>query len=109
MARFPDGLVLYFEYNGTCDVVIPALWPTAAAMEAHWRTDEGPQRCTCGQPPEPVTLWTSYGAGYYWPGTACLRCMCVVDGIGAYDIEQECGTPSWVLADRMQHRHPVPQ
>lgn len=80
--RDQTGAVLgHFEYNGTVDVCIPAVWSTAAEMQAHWRKDDGPDRCACGATPEPCVLWNDYGSTDQWPGAWCPTCRVIVDGL----------------------------
>jgi len=96
--RFSDGLILHFEYNGTADIVIPALWNTPVEVTDHWR-NQPLRKCTCGND-ELVEVAEAYGGGEYWPGRACRKCMCVVEGLGVgideslYDKEKD-GLPSW--------------
>jgi hypothetical protein len=97
--KFNDGLVLHYEYNGTCDVVCPALWRTNKEVWAHWR-DQPDRDCTCGHD-EPVEIATDYGSGCYWTGRACRRCMVITDGFGTgfdetiYDREKTGITDWW--------------
>ncbi len=77
-ARFPDGLVLHFEYNGTCDVIIPPLRISREEVSAHWREDEyDERRCVCGRS-EPVEIVIDYGGGLRWPARACRYCKVVL-------------------------------
>lgn len=97
-ARFEDGTILHFEYNGTSDVVIPNLRNSAEEVDEHWR-DGSWSRCICGQPSEPVLLAASYGLEPNWKGEACRACMAVTNGFQPYDDEDgnglRHGRPDW--------------
>jgi hypothetical protein len=76
---FKDGLVLHYEYDGTCDVCIPALYETFDEMWENWRTY--PEReCKCNND-EDVTIYSNYGNGFSWEGTACRHCMCITKNL----------------------------
>lgn len=78
----PSGeCVGYFEYDGTRDVACTAITPDRDTLSENWRSDANERDCTCGQPSVPVVLYSSYGGGFHWPATACLRCGAIVSGI----------------------------
>lgn len=80
-----DGnTVAYFEYDGTNDSVLPAIWETLDEVDAHWR-NQPDRQCTCKGEPTEVLIWSSYGKGFYWPGTACLECKVIVSGLAPYE------------------------
>lgn len=82
-------VVGYFEYNGTSDIVYPKIRDSMEAVSNHWREDQPFSRtCSCGRPPEDVVLWSSYGAGFYWEGKACLRCKVIMGEIQLEKIEK---------------------
>jgi hypothetical protein len=75
-----DGAVMFFEYDGTSNTCIPALWPSQDAVNQHWRSDdEAIYSKTCGCEPvahwEPVEIMSTYADGKHWPGLACRSCM----------------------------------
>jgi hypothetical protein len=74
-----DAIIAYYEYNGTVDVAQPKLYLTKEEVSANWRTYPDAE-CTCGKASEDVLLYTSYGAGYYWPGRVCMSCLAITDG-----------------------------
>ncbi len=81
-------VVGFFEYNGTCDVVLNRIQPTRKLVSEHWRTPHNNDaKCTCGKPPTDVILWNDYADGWYWPGKACLTCGAIVDGLTPYGPE----------------------
>jgi len=80
--RFQDGLILHYEYDGTCDIVIPSLWKTHKEVWEHWR-NQPDRRCDCGND-EAAEIGCDYAYGSYWPGKACRHCMCVTDGLRIY-------------------------
>lgn len=97
-----DGLTLYGEYNGTCDVMCSALWPTSEQVEEHWRSPANQRVCNCPGAPksEPVRIWTSYGRGFHWAAMACRRCGAVTAGRDPYwqPEEPSCWDPEPVYA-----------
>lgn len=79
-----DGKCLgFYEYDGTSDIVLPAIWPTREEMQKHWRNQPW-NECHCGKRRTEVLIYTDYGGGSYWHGTACLLCMAVVGGADPY-------------------------
>lgn len=84
-AKFSDGTVMHFEYNGTSDVCRTALKPTYEEMQKDWRKPGNDADCKCGQPSEIVELSTDYGGGFSWPGKACRKCMAITDGLMPFD------------------------
>ena len=94
--RFDDGTIMYYEYNGTCDVVCSCLYDTATEMQDKWR-NQPHNECKCGKT-EPVQIATNYGDGSSWIGKACKNCRSIDYGRGnMYDEEDEYrdGLPSW--------------
>ncbi len=80
-----DGdIVGYFEYDGTNDCVLPAIWETADEVDDHWR-NQPDRQCTCEREPTAVLIWSSYGKGFHWPCTACLECKAIVSGLAPYE------------------------
>ena len=71
-------VVGYFEYNGTSDIVFPKIRDTLQEVSDNWR-EEDPfdRKCTCNNPHDEVIIWSSYGAGFYWGGQACLVCRVI--------------------------------
>lgn len=70
-----DGLVMHCEYDGTSDIMIPALWDTEEEMIDNWRTFNR-KKCSCGNF-EPVTIYSNYGGGFDWEGEACRTCKAI--------------------------------
>lgn len=101
-ARFEDGEILHFEYNGTSDMCCRSLKRTYEEVKRDWRSDANQAHCDCGEVPEPCRLFVSYGDGHHWSATACRRCMAIVDGAWPLDEEEEeilyeAGAPAWAL------------
>lgn len=96
--RFPDGLVMYFEYSGTADVCVPALKDAADDIRRNWRSLEWPPECQC-ESSEIVELASDYGCGFRWPGKACRKCRRITDGIEPYPefgyVPRIDGHPDW--------------
>lgn len=73
-----NGLIAgHFEYNGTVDVALTAIQPDVDGVKHHWRSPGNCRDCLCSHPGSDVVLWTSYGGGFWWPSTACLKCMAI--------------------------------
>lgn len=52
----------------------------------------------CNHNEEPVEIYTDYGLGFYWSGTACRKCMMIVKGKEPFEnnITHTKGVPEWV-------------
>jgi len=95
--RFEDGKILYYEYNGTTDVVIDKLYETQDEVLENWRKYPD-ANCGCGND-EPVRIMSTYGDGFAWDGRACRNCYAITDGF-TVDFAWESGTyedkePEW--------------
>ena len=62
--HFKNGLVLFYEYDGTSDLVISCLHDTKEEVTAEWRKHI-PRVCTCSTM-EPVEIYSDYGDGFSW-------------------------------------------
>jgi|GEM_PF-6743928 len=83
-----EGVVVgYFEYFGTSDVAEREIRGTKQAVSDHWRQPEHRQ-CTCGLPPTPAMLYSTYGYGYYWPSEVCLNCLCITGETRPWDANE---------------------
>lgn len=94
--KFNDGSIKHFEYNGTSDICIPKLYDTYDEMTDNWRKWKQGE-CTCNHHEESVEIYTDYGDGFHWSGTACGKCMMIIKGIYPFeeDIIYTDGTPIW--------------
>lgn len=79
-----DTVLGLFEYNGTVDVAMTAIHPSAGVLWQHWRTDGNRRECTCGEPPTPVRLIADYGGGVEWDSEACLVCGAITGTLSPY-------------------------
>lgn len=73
--RFPDGTVKWCLYNGTSDNLIPRLFDSPIEpWDAYYAKRDGPEQVNLWPEPEgevvPVTIYSDYGGGWTWPGTA---------------------------------------
>jgi len=93
--RFSDGLILYYEYNGTSDIACSSLKKTRGEVERDWRSANNQATCSCGRS-EPVELMSYYGGGFSWEGKACRYCMAITDG--RVPEETYDGIPDWIKA-----------
>ena len=88
-AKFPDGSVLYFVYQGTTDTCDPRLHLNS---EAAWQTNDQAsdyEYLVSAQDEIEVELATTYGGGKYWKGTASKSKMMLIDGIRPDKIVEE--------------------
>ena len=96
--RFTDGQIMYFEWDGTADIVCNCLYNTNEEMSKNWRKQPS-NECLCGDD-EAVEIANDYADGYRWAGKACRKCKAITLGRGAdideymYDAEEE-GLPDW--------------
>lgn len=83
----PENVVLgWYEYNGTSDIACPRVFETSEELQENWRKLAVEWlTCSCGGEPESVTIATSYGKGFGWPGKWCPRCRCLTDGLDPFD------------------------
>lgn len=95
--QFIDGAVLFYEYNGTSDVVCTSLKRTLGEVGRDWRSPANDAKCTCGNDSEEVELMTFYAQGFHWGGRACRTCMAITKGIDPDDMGYDNGTPQWAL------------
>ena len=99
--RFKDGMIMHYEYNGTCDVVCNYLRDTKEDVSKHWRDGQW-NKCICNGD-EPVEIATSYGNGFWWKGRACKKCKAITLGFGSGvesyndNYEEFKGLPNWWL------------
>ena len=64
--KFKDGTIRYYEYDGTSDVVLSHHYKTIEEVSDNWREGEWLD-CNCGKE-EPVSIYTTYGGGFYLEG-----------------------------------------
>ncbi len=89
--KFPDDTICYCIYNGTIDLMYPGLLETSDllpfALQDYW-ADFSMATCTCLVPNhESIEILSDYGGGFYWPGTACRKCLVIAEGTSAYVIK----------------------
>lgn len=95
-----DGKILFYEYNGTEDVIIPPLWETKAELSENWRCNPTPEAwegCKCKRS-EDVEIYSDYGGGGYWTGTSCRHCMLINEPLMPFGDETLLytdGVPKW--------------
>lgn len=90
--RFSDGVILFYEYDGTAGIVMPTLYRSYQELQDNWRKGGWP-RCACKRF-ESVEVYSDYGS--YWSGWACRHCLVIVHPLDADDIEIE-DAPEWVI------------
>jgi len=105
LVKFNDGLIMWYEYDGTSDICLSRLYHTKEELSANWRTVDGQRFCSCGKD-EPVGIYADYGVGSYWSGRACRFCHAITDGIMPFDENLNDlpgyadGVPAWVKKER---------
>lgn len=73
--RFPDKTIMFYEYDGTSDIVLPWLYKTAQEVRDNWRSKTRVwEHCKCERELEKVEIYTCYGFGFYLDGLACRHC-----------------------------------
>ncbi len=100
--RFPNGDIMYFEYDGntdTCDV--PLFEDESELDETRFMRNFEHEECKCGRMPTNIEIASGYGGGFHWHGTACYFCHVIVDGndpfgnLGGDPKVVEDGLPRW--------------
>lgn len=91
--KFSDGTIRYYEYDGTCDIILSCHYSTREEMQENWR-NQPDKDCTCGCE-ESVSIYTSYGFGYYIAGKACKHCCSVRPNKFDFDIINPEDTEDW--------------
>ena len=79
----------FFIYGGTCDVAYTRISATQDEAWSYNRKPEGDAKCSCGQPPVPVILHSTYGGGADWASTACLKCGAITGYLSQYEEDEE--------------------
>lgn len=92
-AIFPDGLEMFFEYDGTSDYARANLFSTADEVDNQWRQDQEKRPCSCGGS-EAVELQVDYGDGILFGSTACRHCK-VITGPRCFADARESGDCGW--------------
>ena len=78
--RFKDGAIKHFKYNGNADICVRNLFDTYDEMLEKWEKICW-NECTCKPTEkEEVEIYSSYGCGFHWKGTACRKCMVITSG-----------------------------
>ncbi len=85
-----EEILGYYEYDGTCDFAIPAVWDSVDEVMEHWR-DPNPTRkeCTCGGEHESVEIQSNYGGGFSWRGFWCPTCRVITKYFSQHAEEEE--------------------
>lgn len=91
--KFQDGIIRYYEYDGTSDIVISHHYATAQEVFDNWRNHKWLD-CKCVNN-EPVSIYTSYGDGYYIDGSACKKCNSVQSNEMFFHIIEPYETDDW--------------
>lgn len=73
--KFSNGVIRYYEYDGTSDYVISHHYETATEVHANWRM-WNEVKCVCGKE-EAVSIYSDYAYGFYLEGLACRHCNSV--------------------------------
>lgn len=94
VVRFRDGKFMFYEYNGTADVVISHLHDTMQGVLDGWRKSPWLD-CKCDKGMEPVEIYSSYGGGFYWDGMACRTCRAIDGGGDDARHAGSDGEPPW--------------
>ena len=92
-----DGEIMYYEYDGTSDMVLSQLHKDSEGVTKNWRKGKH-IKCTCGGG-ESVEIMNTYAGGGYFDvnGKACRKCMAIISPLYCEDfmsIEID-GEPEW--------------
>ena len=79
-----NGLIKFYEYNGTADICNAQLYNTYKEVWDNWRKYKFIE-CKCGKD-EDIEIYTSYGGGFYWGGKGCRHCNAITKHL------EPCGT-----------------
>lgn len=91
--KFKDGTIRYYEYDGASDIVLSHHYETVKEVNDNWRN--GIQvHCVC-EKEETVSIFTTYGGGYYIDGVACKHCNSVRSNGDNFDIIEREETEDW--------------
>jgi hypothetical protein len=93
LVKFSDGTIKHFVFDGSADVCIPRLYDTYEKMTENWRMFNG-KPISCNHVKEPVEMCTDYG-DFYWQGTACRKCMMILEGEDPFEQKYQKGIPEW--------------
>lgn len=85
---FADRPPLFGEYDGTSDVMLSQMFDTRDEVRKHWRKQVW-KDCSCGGEPVKCVAHTDYGLGFWWHGTACLKCRVFIGPKMPFDEECE--------------------
>jgi hypothetical protein len=75
VVKFSDGLIMYYEYDGTVDNVVSHLYATEFGLWDHWR-NHTLNKCQC-EHEEDVIAYSDYGDGFYFKAKACRKCASI--------------------------------
>ncbi|SMC52774.1 hypothetical protein [Pedobacter nyackensis] len=92
--KFKDGTIRFYEYYGTSDVCSTKHYSTQKEVADNWRSYPS-NRCSC-EGLEPVSIYSSYGGGFYLDGFACKNCEALAHDPDFDMIERE-DTEDWIL------------
>lgn len=82
----PSGPIGYSMFQGSSDVLHPAIFATEAEMRAAWRTPATWRACVCDPcTPLNVTLSSDFGDG---PGVICSSCLTILRDCDAEDDDE---------------------
>lgn len=61
--------------------------------------DKSKEQSMCYHSEEDIELYTDYGSGFYWKGTACRKCNMILKGREPFELAIEYkymkGIPEW--------------
>lgn len=103
--RFNDGMVMYFRYDGTCDICQSQLFETEEERNTKWRKED--DFVAGNYKWESVIIANNYAYGYYWEGKATKEGWIHPDSLIPYDYQDDGtvlnketeGLPDWFYED----------
>lgn len=77
--KLKDGTILYGEFNGTVDVLLPFLYNTPEERDENWRSHRWKNCINKEHIHEQAEVCVTYGGGWIWEVKICRECMCAID------------------------------
>ena len=87
LAKFKDGTILWYEYDGTSGIAGPDLYETHNELKLNWRKRASWEKAAPGDDDVEVELYSDYGRGFYWSARASRERMVITKTRMPFDDE----------------------
>jgi len=91
--KFNDGTIKFYKYNNTIEMIISCLYDTPKEVYDNWSKNNF-DICLCGRE-EPVSIYCTFGQGFYFAGKACRYCNIVRPDEADFDNIEVIETENW--------------